>query len=368
MNLWRRIKPLRNKLKYPVQSAAARLAVSGLDRRPRTLADLDTLNPRAIVVSRNDRIGDLLVGTPVLDTLHRRWPDARIVVIPGPRNRAVLQGLPWTEEGPAIARDPGSWVRVRSWLRRQQFDLAVSLRSESMAGVYISAWSQAPVRITVHGNKTRPAHNLILGVDEYHQLTRYATAARLLGASEMATRPVFVVPPAAEATVAVEFAALGVRDGTPLIGIQIPNRSDSAHSKRALTTRTVVELSRALIADGHQVMLNGLGSEREEALRVQAEAPGALVCPPAPFATFAAQLRRFTVFVSGYTGSLHLADAVGGATVAFGIPRIHNSWFLLGDHHRSIVTDDVPGISSAALLEQTRSLLAAGKGRAGRTA
>jgi hypothetical protein len=238
------LRSIRRAFKDPLQSLAARVAVTGLGRAPLSLADLDELEPRAIVASRTDRIGDLLVSTPVLAALHQRWPRARIVVIPGPRNRAVLSGLPFVEEGPAFGREPGSWARVRAWLKRERFDVSVSLRSESMAGVYVSAWSGAPVRMTLNANKTSPAHNLILGVSDEHLLTRYAKAARLLGYEMPAMRPLYVVPSAAESEGASAAADLAATGKGPLVGIQVMSRASRRHAKRALAFETLVAVTR----------------------------------------------------------------------------------------------------------------------------
>ena len=175
------LKQVRQGIKLPIQMAFARAAALPLDRRPRTPRDLDAMMPRAIVGSRTARIGDLLGGSPVLHALHERWPEARLVVIAGPKNRAVLRGYPFVESGPVFRRDPASWTELAWWLGRQHFDINVSLRAESMAGVWVAAWSGARVRIVTHVTKAAAAFNLILGAADAHQTTRYCHAAAILG-------------------------------------------------------------------------------------------------------------------------------------------------------------------------------------------
>ncbi|MFI5280452.1 MAG: glycosyltransferase family 9 protein, partial [Gemmatimonadales bacterium] len=329
-------------------------------RAPLSLEDLEELSPNAIVASRTDRIGDLLVSTPVLVALHERWPRARNVVIPGPRNRAVLTGFPFVEEGPAFGREPASWARVRSWLKGEHFDMAVSLRSESMAGAYVSAWSRAPARMTLNANKTRPAHNLILGVSDEHLLTRYAKAAALLGHEGAFERPTYVIPDVAEAEGAAVAGTLKAGSG-PLIGIQIMSRATRRHARRALAFETLVEVTRALAGDGATVVLCAFGHEREEAGRIRARVPGAVLVPSLALAPFAAFQRRLGVLLSAYTGTLHLADAVGCATVAYGEPRHYRAFRMIGERHRAVTASDVTSISAGAVLEAVRSALAAGR-------
>jgi hypothetical protein len=81
------LKRVRQAVKRPLQTAYAAALVLPLDRRKRSVQDLHGLTPRRIVVSRTDRIGDLLCCTPLLVALHRRWPDAELVMIAGAKNR-----------------------------------------------------------------------------------------------------------------------------------------------------------------------------------------------------------------------------------------------------------------------------------------
>lgn len=362
----RRVKRARQGLKRPLQSVYAAGMVLPLDRRARTLRDLDALEPKRIVVSRTDRIGDLLCCTPLVVALHRRWPDARIVLIAGAKNRAVIAGLPFLEEGPVFRRDPASWTRLAWWLGRRRFDLSVSLRAESMAGVWISAWSGAPIRMATHATYAAPACNLILGADEFHQLRRYSHAAGMLGFPPAELRPIFAVPPDAEHRAAELAAALLPEDGRRVVGLQIPHRTSHRHAVRAWAPEKVIELVRHLAADGCRVVLCGTGEERVEAERVAALVPGAAVGPAVPLPVFAALQRRFDLFIAQYTGTLHLADAMGVATVAYGLPVQEEGWGVIGPRGRSITGPVVADIPVEPLLEAAQALLAEGRGRPGK--
>jgi len=354
------LKRIRQGVKLPAQMAFARAAVLPLDRRPRTLRDLEGLEPRQIVVSRTDRIGDLLCGSPVLVALRERWPRARLVVIAGPKNRAVLRGLPFAEEGPVFRRDPASWTQLAWWLARRHFDLCVSLRAESMAGVWVAAWSGAPIRIVTHATKAAAAFNLILGADDAHQTTRYCHAAALLGFPPAEVRPVFVVPADAERRAEGLLPAILPADGAPVVGVQIPHRSTKRYTVRAWPVEKVVELARALSGDGCRVVLCGTGSEREEAEHVRRQVPAAVLAPAGLSLTvFAAVQRRFDVFVSQFTGTLHLADAVGVPTVSFGTEEQVKVWGVLGDRHRCIPAERVADVPVDQVLDLVRALLAA---------
>jgi ADP-heptose:LPS heptosyltransferase len=360
-----RLKRIRQGIKRPLQSLLAGALVLPLDRRPRSVGDLDALDPRQIVVSRTDRIGDLLCCSPLLLALHRRWPRARLVLIAGPKNRAVIEGFPFVEEGPVFRRDPRSWSELAWWLGRQSFDLCVSLRAESMAGVWISACSRAPVRMATHRTYAHPSCNLILGVDDYHQTTRYCRAAALLGQAPEAVRPVFQVPADAARRAAEILPALLPRGDGPVVGFQIPHRGSKRHAVRAWPAAKVIALVRALAADGCRVVLCGTGAERIEAESLRAQIPGVAIPPAASLAVFAAIQQRFDLFISQFTGTLHLADAVGVPVVAFGLEEQVRGWGVIGPGHRNIGAPRVADIPVETLLEAARAALAEA-GRAGR--
>ena len=360
------LKRIRQGVKRPAQTLFAASLVLPLDRRPRTARDLERLEARAILVSRTDRIGDLLCGSPLLMALHRRWPAARIVVVPGPKNRVVLDGLPFVEAGPVFRRDPGSWAEVAWRLARESFDLYVSLRAESMAGAYIGAWSRAPIRIVTHRTYAHPASNLILGIEEPHQTKRYCRAAALIGREPDAIRPVFEVPAEAARRAAAIAGELLPADGRPVVGMQIPHRGRRRYDARAWPAAKVLDLVRALAADGCRVVLCGVGAEREEAEAVRALVPGTVVPPSVPLAVFAGLQRRFDLFIAQFTGTMHLADAVGVPVVAFGLEEQVRGWSAIGPQHRNVGAPTVSEIPVHELLEAARATLAgavAGKGR-----
>jgi ADP-heptose:LPS heptosyltransferase len=360
------LKKIRQGIKRPLQTLFAGVMVLPLDRRPRSVRDLDGLEPRRIVVSRTDRIGDLLCCSPLLLALHRRWPQAQLVLIAGPKNRAVLPGLPFVEEGPLFRRDPRSWAELAWWLGREAFDLSVSLRAESMAGVWVSAWSRAPVRAATHRTYAYPSCNLIFGADDYHQTTRYCRAAAMLGHPPEAVRPVFQVPADAARRAAEILPGLLPPGDGPVVGFQVPHRGSTRHAVRAWPAEKVVALARALSADGCRVVLCGTGAERAEAEVVRSMVSGTAVSPAIPLPVFAALQSRFDLFVAQFTGTLHLADAVGIPVVAYGLDDQVRGWGVIGPQHRNIGAPRVRDIPVEALLEAARSSLAAAAGRTGR--
>ncbi len=350
------LKRVRRGVKEPLQGALARAAVMGLDRRARTIGEIHALEPERIVVSRTDRIGDLLVSSVMIAALRRRWPRVRLVVIGGPANRAALDGMPFAEQGPLFRRDPRSWAPLRRWLAVQRFDLAMSLQAESVAGAMIAAWSRAPVRMITHETKVSAAFNFVFGPEERHHVTRFCRAAEQLGAPCVEHRPAFEVPPASRER--VRDIARAWRGGGRVVAIQIPNRASSRHASRAWPEQRFQGLARELADAGRRVVLFAFGVERAEAERIRAALPAVAIAPPVPLLDAAALVAEVDVFVSGYTGMYHLADGVGTKTVLIGSAHYAEYWRALGAKHRYALAESAQDVPLHAVRAAVEELLA----------
>ena len=85
-------------------------------------------DPR-ILVTRTDRIGDLVLSTPVFRALREKYPKAWIACLTFLENKDIVIGNPYLDEvivddRAKTHRGLGFW-RLVSLLRRRRFDLAV---------------------------------------------------------------------------------------------------------------------------------------------------------------------------------------------------------------------------------------------------
>lgn len=336
------------------------LASLATDRRPRTTDEFAASSPRRVLLIKTDRIGDLLTATPLMAAFRARWPEARLVLVGSPKTRSAMPLLPYLERAPLeFERHPAAWLRLASWLPRQGFDVAVSLRSEFTSAALMAAASRAPVRAALGASRTVAAFNLLLGTDEEHLLLRHWLAARALGVTLPHQRPVVEVPAAAVPEAERIVAAIGRREGTSLVGIGVPGRYNARHRRDALPAAELLEVVRRLAGTGATVLLFGFGRELEEARAIQAAVPDAAVMPPVAFPVLAATLQRVDLYISSYTGPLHLADGVGTATVAIGTPARHRDFRPLGPQHRRASADRVADLTAADVVAAAASALGA---------
>ena len=115
------------------------------------MIDLPAGRPLRILITRADRIGDLIVSTPVFKEVRKYFPNAWIAGLTFLENREALEGHPDLNEV-LLYDKKGSeegWLgnlRFALWLARKKFDVVIHLHATNrMHGVTFAA--RIPVRI-----------------------------------------------------------------------------------------------------------------------------------------------------------------------------------------------------------------------------
>lgn len=109
------------------------------------------MNPRRILVTRIDRIGDVVLTTPALEALRRAYPEAWIAVLVRKQTRELVEGNPFVNEVIAYDKEDaeGNWLGAAAFsvrLRRKRFDTAIHFHAT--ARVHWLSWlAGIPVRI-----------------------------------------------------------------------------------------------------------------------------------------------------------------------------------------------------------------------------
>ncbi len=87
---------------------------------------------RRILVARSDRIGDVLISTPVLKALRDHYPSSFIAMMVAASNRELVEGNPYLDQVILLDKDAkhrGLWgtLALSRLIRRSRFDVAVIL-------------------------------------------------------------------------------------------------------------------------------------------------------------------------------------------------------------------------------------------------
>lgn len=280
--------------------------------------------PKRILVLRLERIGDLLMTLPALADLRAFAPQAEIDVVVGSWNGDLARAIdPVTRvqclDASWLAREvAGSGLAAltaaaRRW-RATGYDLAINFEPDIRGNLMLAA-SGAAWTAGYRSGGGGPVLDLALDFD-----TRAHTgdnARRLVAAIFDSTIPAEQPPTLVVPSQAHDNAArLLPETGQPLIGIHV----SGGRAIKQWPVERFGEVARRLVDHtGATILLSGAAGDREMVQAVKAFLPDEKVLDIAGYAdllTLAGVIERLDLLVTGDTGPMHLAVAVGTPVVA----------------------------------------------------
>lgn len=285
--------------------------------------------PRRILVIRIDeRVGNVLLTTPILRALARALPEARVDVLVAASKARLVEGL--ARVIPFERRDlfvrPHRFVRVLRELRAANYDVAIDAshwHTMSVSSAALLAWTGAPIRIAHdRGSAHRFATHAVSPGPAPREVDAKLSLLGPLGlpidAPLLATGLGAAEGERAWAEAWLEGAGLR---GRPIVGLAPGGRKPD----HRLPASLFGELgARARTSGAGVIVLWGPG---EEALaREVAEAARATLAPPSDLPQLAALLRVCRVAVTNDTGPMHLSVACGVPTIALFSKADHGRW------------------------------------------
>ncbi len=112
------------------------------------------INPskfQKLLITRTDRIGDVILSTPVFSAVKKQYPDVHITAMVLKETAPIVRGNPWIDEVIIFDKkgEHKSWLKTYSLglnLRKEKFDAVIHLHPTNRVNV-ISWAAQIPVRI-----------------------------------------------------------------------------------------------------------------------------------------------------------------------------------------------------------------------------
>lgn len=287
---------------------------------------------RAILVIRIDeRVGNVLLTTPLLEALRARLPDVRIDLLVSASKRALVEGLAHTIpfEKKALFKRPGAFFALLFQLRRARYDVAIDAshwHDFSASSAMLLAWTAAPIRIAhERGEASRFATHLISGPEDELAANEIAEKLRLLeplGIASERGRLATSIGRAGPARARIEqWASDNGLVASRIVGIA-PGGRKPDHRAPALL---FAELGREARRLGFSPMV--LWGPGEQSLGSEvASASGAVLAPPTDLEEVAALMRLCAAVVTNDTGPMHLAVACEVPTIAIFTRSDHRRW------------------------------------------
>ncbi len=332
-----------------VGAADRALAAAALLRRGFGGRRVRPVAPRRILLLRLERIGDLVMALPAIRDVRAAAPHAEIDLVVGSWNAPLARAIDgidrvesldarWLARGSGLGL-PALLKAARGW-RRRGYDLAINLEPDVRSNLLLAASGAAWTAGFASGGGG-PLLDLALDFDtRAHTVdnTRRLVATTF-GASVPAAAigPLLVVPDEAERNArAYAPAAPG-----PLVGIH----ASGGRALKQWDPERFADVARRLIEERDAtIVLTGAGADRPLVDRVKAALPPDRVVDAAAdldLLTLAALMTRLDLLVTGDTGPMHLAWAVGTPIVSVFGPSDPARYAPRGPHDR-VVRIDLP--------------------------
>ena len=299
--------------------------------REKPLGRLDPARVRRILVIRLDLLGDVVNSMTAVTALHERFPDASIDMLTLPYTAAIPRQFPYVRQVLTLDTNairlprnmlcPGTYwqfLQMGLTLRRNHYDLCVSL-----FGLMASLWAFASGSTQRIGYRresypfmfTDPLPGRRFDRPQ-HEVRWDLNLAAAAGASSSWRTPTLAVSPTVAARMDMRLAALGVVTGDRLVGIHGGAVNGSA--KRWPTGHWAALADRLISQHGVKVVLTGSASERSisEEIRSRMKQAPVVLTGETDIDELLAVLARCELVISGDSGPLHLAVALGLPTVS----------------------------------------------------
>jgi heptosyltransferase-2 len=307
--------------------------------------------PERILVARTDRIGDVLLSTPVLSVLRAQYPGSRIAMLVTPYTRPVVEGHPaldaiLTDDRQGVHRGVRGFFRLVRAVRRERFDAALVLHPTGRLAL-LCRLAGIPVRI---GSGYR-AYGFLFNRRVYehrrdarrHEVDYNLRLVTALSGRTLSAAPHIDIPEEARQAVQARFSQWGIRPGDR-VAVLHPGSGGSA---RIWPAASFAALGDRLAAEaGVRVILTGGPGEEAlvQGVAARMQNPPFMAAGDMTLKELAALLSAAHLCVTNSTGPLHIAAAAGTPTVALFCPITPCSpkrWGPYGAGHR-VFQPDVP--------------------------
>jgi heptosyltransferase-2/heptosyltransferase-3 len=193
--------------------------------------DLAAFVPEKILLCQLRQIGDVILMTPLLELLKKRYPESAVHVLTEKKCLPVLENNPYLDRvWPIDKKELSSLRKEVAYYRRvaaEGFDLVIDLQQTPRCR-WVVFFSKAPVRLT----RTPPWYTRWLYTDWTEPEKGYASAIKAailnpLGVAWRGERPLLVLSPEERAAAKTYLASLGLLPGQTLVTVDPTHRRET---------------------------------------------------------------------------------------------------------------------------------------------
>ncbi|MBN1380236.1 MAG: glycosyltransferase family 9 protein [Deltaproteobacteria bacterium] len=292
-----------------------------------------------ILVIRNHRLGDILQLTPMLKGLKRKYPDSRISFMTGSEygcllshNRHVDRIIRFKENQYRhwLKKDPSRYP----YMFNRLYDLCADLQDEGIDLVINRQYEEGGLLAdilgrNVWGGRYQSSHGLVFDDQRSEDLYKVILSDRRKNKRNLADWSCLIagVSPGESMELNISstdqwaadrlLAESPAKEDRPLIGVQL----GAAHPFRQWGPDRFSRVISLLVADGNKIVLVGTANEKEMADKVKTavvKGNGQMIdlVGKTSIPCLAGIMKRCDALITGDTGTMHVAAAVGTPVLA----------------------------------------------------
>jgi heptosyltransferase-2 len=276
----------------------------------------DSKQYKRILIVRTDRVGDVILSTPVIKALRDAYPGAYLAMVVRPYTKVIIEGNPYLDEVILYDKDgrQKSWfstLRFSRGLVKNKFDLAIVL-NPSRRSNFIPFLAGIPKRVGYDRKSGWLLTDRIKDTKsegKKHEIEYNLDLVRSLGVHPGDTSTFMPIARESEKWVEAIFNKENIRPSDRLVVIN-PGASDN--SKMWLPERYAQVADKLSEKKMKVIILGGPGDEK-----ICREVISSMHCPYINMvgnnniSQAASLLKRCSLFICSDTGPMHIASSCG---------------------------------------------------------
>ncbi|MDD5692595.1 MAG: lipopolysaccharide heptosyltransferase II [Candidatus Omnitrophica bacterium] len=275
-----------------------------------------------ILIVRTDRIGDVLLSTPVIKALRQKFPQAYISMMVSPYARDIVEGNPYLDEVIVYDKDGKHKsffrsLKFSSRLRKKKFDLAIILHPANRAHL-LTFLAGIPERL---GYNRKLGFLLTRRIEHTKQKGQKHEAEynlELLSELGITGNPLELFMPVrddSEKWAQELFVNEGIRDGDKVLAI---NPGASCPSKVWPAERFAEAAEKLAERYNFKILILGGPKDMRLADKVEQGIKGKAInlSGKTSVSQMASLLKRSRLFISNDSGPVHIASALGTPVIS----------------------------------------------------
>lgn len=264
-----------------------------------------------ILFIRQDRIGDVLISTPLFASLKKHFPHVALDVLLSSNNHFVLANSPLIRKRWIYTKRPVSSWKTLMAIRKERYDFVVDLMDNPSATSTVIMLMSGGKRTVGLEKENSYACDIVVPLKsrkETHIVDRIAQLLTVFGVDpELENLRITYDVAESSANTVKAFLQGGKGGSSPLFGLNVSAGSETRFWGIE-NYRTLLDSLRSDHPDARIVVLSK-PSDTERAIKIVEGKSGVFMAPETTFDGFAAWIKHLSLLITPDTSAVHLAAA-----------------------------------------------------------